>query len=86
MYLYVPRARGLRDVPDALRARFGEPVHALGLMLSPDRRLARADAAEVLRALAHQGWYLQMPPAAVPGVQETLGEQTTARGEQPHAD
>jgi len=65
MYLYVPRAQGLRDVPDALRARFGEPVLALSLMLGPDRRLARADAEEVLQALAHQGWYLQLPPAVV---------------------
>lgn len=64
MYLYVPRAQGLSEVPAALLQRFGEPALALSLMLAAERRLARADTREVLHALQHQGWYLQMPPAA----------------------
>jgi hypothetical protein len=32
------------------------------LMLSPGRKLARADAKEVLREIDENGFYLQMPP------------------------
>lgn len=64
MYLYVERARGLEDVPEALLAQFGEPESVMTLMLSPERKLARADVVEVLEKINQQGFYLQMPPTA----------------------
>jgi uncharacterized protein len=64
MYLYVDKARGPVDVPEALMARFGEPEAVMSLLLDPGRKLARADAAEVLEKIAEQGFYLQMPPTA----------------------
>lgn len=64
MYLYVEKSRGLAEVPDALMARFGEPQEVMSLLLGPRQKLARADATEVLRCLAEQGFYLQMPPTA----------------------
>ena len=33
-------------------------------MLDPERKLARADATEVLEKIDQQGFYLQMPPTA----------------------
>lgn len=62
MYLYVDKARGLADVPEALMSQFGEPEEVMLLMLSPQRKLARAEAAEVLAEIADKGFYLQMPP------------------------
>ena len=62
MYLYVEMSRGLADVPDELLARFGEPSPVMLLELTPERTLARADAAEVLERIAQEGYYLQMPP------------------------
>lgn len=64
MYLYVDKARGLADVPDDLLARFGEPESLMTLLLAPGRKLARADATEVLTRISDQGFYLQMPPTA----------------------
>ena len=64
MYLYVDKARGLVDVPEALLARFGEPESLMTLLLAPERKLARADATEVLNMISDQGFYLQMPPTA----------------------
>ena len=64
MYLYVERARGLEDVPEALLGQFGEPESVMTLMLSPERKLARADVVEVLQKIEEQGFYLQMPPTA----------------------
>jgi uncharacterized protein len=64
MYLYVDAKEDLARVPEALLRRFGKPVEALSLLLTSDRRLARADAAQVLADIEAQGFYLQMPPAA----------------------
>jgi uncharacterized protein YcgL (UPF0745 family) len=64
MYLYVTAARDLEPVPEELLARFGVPELALQLELGTARRLARADAGEVLAALHERGWYLQLPPSA----------------------
>lgn len=62
MYLYVDRREGLARVPDALRELFGTPQHAMDLLLTPERALARVSAADVLAKIAEQGFYLQMPP------------------------
>lgn len=64
MYLYVERARGLEDVPEVLMKQFGEPESVMTIMLTPERKLARADVAEVLDGIEQQGFYLQMPPTA----------------------
>ena len=61
-YLYVDKAQGLVDVPEVLLAQFGEPRSVMTLMLEPQRKLARANAAEVLAKIEEQGYYLQMPP------------------------
>lgn len=66
MYLFVDRDRPLEDLPEGLLAGFGTPELALNLVLTPERRLARADAATVLAALDEKGYYLQLPPQ--PGI------------------
>jgi hypothetical protein len=64
MYLYVDKARGLVDVPEVLMTQFGEPEAVMTLVLDSQRKLARADTAEVLADIAEKGFYLQMPPTA----------------------
>lgn len=64
MYLYVDQERALADVPEALLAGFGEPQPVMSLLLGRERKLARADAAQVLAQIEEQGYYLQMPPSA----------------------
>jgi uncharacterized protein YcgL (UPF0745 family) len=63
MYLYLDSDRKLDTLPGTLLTAFGQPQLALTLALSPERRLARADAAAVLAALDERGYYLQLPPA-----------------------
>ena len=70
MYLFVDRDYPLEELPEGLLAGFGKPELALNLVLTPERRLARADAATVLAALDEQGYYLQLPPRA--GVEPEL--------------
>lgn len=64
MYLYVDKSRGLQDIPDALMAQFGEPTLVMVLLLTPEKKLARANVAAVLDDIKEQGFYLQMPPTA----------------------
>mgnify|MGYP001447119377 FL=1 len=62
-YLFVDKQRGLQDVPEELLAGFGEPQEVMVLALEPGRRLARADAAEVITSINDKGFYLQLPPS-----------------------
>jgi uncharacterized protein len=62
MYLYVDKKEDLARVPEELLKTFGKPALAMTLALYPERKLARADVNKVLEAIAHNGFYLQMPP------------------------
>jgi uncharacterized protein YcgL (UPF0745 family) len=62
MYLYVDKTEGLARVPASLLQRFGEPEAIMLVHLDGKRRLARADADEVVARIGEQGYYLQMPP------------------------
>jgi uncharacterized protein YcgL (UPF0745 family) len=62
MYLYVEKSRGLKDVPQALLDKFGEPVPVMLLQLTLSRKLARVNVADVLAGIDEQGFFLQMPP------------------------
>jgi uncharacterized protein len=62
MYLFVEKSRGLVDVPAPLLAQFGEPQECMVLLLTPTKKLARADVAEVIAEISDNGYYLQMPP------------------------
>lgn len=62
MYLYVKKQDGLERVPQALLDRFGKPVHVTTLILTAEKKLARADISRVLEQLDVAGFYLQMPP------------------------
>ncbi|QIL89942.1 YcgL domain-containing protein [Microbulbifer harenosus] len=63
MYLYVQKQDGVSKVPESLQQLFGAPVHVTTMLITPERKLARADAQKVIHALQEQGYYLQMPPA-----------------------
>ncbi len=61
MYLYVPKAQGLAQVPEALLERFGTPKSAMTMLLTEQKTLANADIHKVIEALNNQGFYLQLP-------------------------
>lgn len=61
--MFIPRDSDPEQLPASLLAYFGRPVHALDLVLTPDRKLATASAADVMAAIREQGFYLQMPPS-----------------------
>lgn len=61
-YLIVDRSDGLARVPESLLAQFGPAEPSFTFLLTPDRRLARAEPGAVLEALEARGFYLQLPP------------------------
>ena len=71
MYLYVKKSTGLKSVPESLNAVFGDPIHVMDMLLSPEgKRLARVEVEEVMEALEEKGFFLQMPPTREPGYKE----------------
>ena len=62
MYLYVEQKNGLKSVPEDLLATFGQTESVMVLLLTKDKKLARATASDVLAAIEDQGYFLQMPP------------------------
>lgn len=63
MYLYVDKREDLQRVPEPLLEMFGVPKQAMTLLITPEKKLARAEAADVLAQIREKGYYLQMPPA-----------------------
>lgn len=61
-YLYVSLADDLTRVPEALLETFGRPELVTKLLLTPERKLARTEAAKVLASIKEKGFYLQLPP------------------------
>lgn len=61
LYLYVPKLKGLADVPDALLTMFGKPELAFALVLTPEKKLAKEDITKVLSDLSEKGYFLQLP-------------------------
>jgi len=64
-YVYLATRDDFNAIPDALKATLAPFEFVLEVALTPDRRLALADAAEVRANLAGRGFHLQMPPPPV---------------------
>ncbi len=61
-YLYVSLKDDLSRVPEVLLETFGRPELVTKLIITEDRKLARAEASKVLAEIENKGFYLQMPP------------------------
>lgn len=61
LYLYVPKQKGLKEVPAALLDLFGKPELAFSLLLTNERKLAKEDIELVLQSLKEKGYFLQLP-------------------------
>ena len=62
-YLFVEREDDFSRVPAALIEALGRLEFVMRLELSPERKLAQADAHQVRQQIGDRGFYLQLPPA-----------------------
>lgn len=61
-YVFLADRDDFGRVPEAIRLPLGALHFVLEVALTPERTLARADAAVVREHLALRGYHLQMPP------------------------
>lgn len=63
LYLYVDNQEKLARVPQSLLDQLGKLTLVTTLLLTPEKKLARAEGQKVLNQIAGRGYYLQLPPA-----------------------
>lgn len=63
MYIYLAKGDEIDALPDALKQTTGRMELAMTLVLTADKKLARANAEDVLASIKEKGFYLQMPPS-----------------------
>lgn len=62
-YVFLRERDGTSALPQPIVEALGSLAFVMELELSPERKLARVSAADVMDNLARRGFHLQMPPA-----------------------
>ncbi len=62
-YVYLAEREGFDRLPEPLRTQLGPLAFVLAVELTPQRKLAREDAAAVRANLVARGFHLQFPPS-----------------------
>ncbi|MFD0320594.1 MULTISPECIES: YcgL domain-containing protein [Lysobacter] len=65
-YVYLSARDDFERLPVPMREQLGALRFVLEVELTPQRKLARADAAQVRENLRLHGFHLQFPPAVFP--------------------
>ncbi|WP_454828304.1 YcgL domain-containing protein [Pseudoxanthomonas wuyuanensis] len=65
-FVYLARRDDFAGLPESLQNQLGTLSFVLEVALTPERRLARGDAAIVRQNLAAQGFHIQFPPPQSP--------------------
>ena len=72
-YVYLAQRDDFARLPESVRAQLGALHFVLEVALTPDRKLAREDAAVVRENLGTRGFHLQSPPTVEDPMQEDWG-------------
>ena len=72
-YIYLAKRDDFDALPAELGATLAPYAFVLEVALTPERRLAQADAALVRANLAERGFHLQLPPNALDPMAEDWG-------------
>ena len=72
MYIYMDKQAVVDNLPEAIKKRAGPIELAMTLVITPDKKLANANAKDVITAIDNQGFYLQMPPSLAQEQQHTM--------------
>jgi len=60
-YVFIPSTTALSDLPDELMNVLGQTEKVMTLNLTPEKKMARGTAAEIITSIEKQGFHLQMP-------------------------
>lgn len=72
-YVYLAGRDDFARLPEPLRAQLGPLQFVLEVALTPERRLAQADAEVVRTNLAMSGFHVQLPPTVADPMTEDWG-------------
>ncbi len=61
LYLYTIHKDNFSKVPNELLISFGKMEFVMDLYLTPERALAREDAGKIIKCLANEGFFVQLP-------------------------
>lgn len=62
LYLYLKEKGNFDEVPESLITLLGDMNFSFEFDLGQNKKLVRAEAAEVLRLMNENGYFLQLPP------------------------
>ena len=65
-FVYLVARDDFETIPESLRAPLGALAFVLEVALTPERKLARGNAAQVRQNLAAHGFHIQFPPPPFP--------------------
>ena len=65
MFLYLSQSMDWQKLPLELQDAFASKQEVIRFDFTPDKRLARVNAAVVYPTLQEQGYFVQMPPADI---------------------
>jgi len=60
-YIFIPESSSLADLPVELMSILGKTEEIMRLVLTPDKKMARGKANEIIKSINKQGFHLQMP-------------------------
>lgn len=72
-YVYLAKRDDFDCLPPAVRAQMGALAFVLDVALTPERKLAQADADVVRANLAERGFHLQMPKTVLDPMTDDWG-------------
>ena len=60
-YVFIPTTSELSELPNELLRVLGQPELVMTLNLTPEKKMARGTAAEILKSIDKQGFHIQLP-------------------------
>ena len=60
-YIYVKKGFDVNQLPELLREKAGRLELAMSLLITADKKLARAEPKKIMESINTQDFYLQMP-------------------------
>ena len=66
LYLYLDKQDDFSSLPEAILKSIGQPEYVMQLEITPERKLARETATNVIKGIKENGFFIQMPPTIHP--------------------
>ncbi|NOR79959.1 MAG: hypothetical protein GQ529_03875 [Methyloprofundus sp.] len=66
LYLYLDKQDDFSSLPEAILKSIGQPEYVMQLEITPERKLARESATNVIKGIKENGFFIQMPPTIHP--------------------